>query len=434
MKKKIKDKKMHCRKGTKTRSLLCLCGFAAVILILPTGSHAQTRDLNYYVNAALQNSPLLKEHKSHIEINSLDSLIRRAEYGPQVRTTSTGVYAPDVKGWGYDRASVDRTTFSALMTISQTITGGRNMKAQMASYDIERQSISNSRKISEQDLRLSITTQYLTTYEKWEEILYNDQLLDLLKKEEVLIKKMTEGLLYKQTEYLSFHVNMQQQQLLLSQLRSEYSANIALLNYLCGIVDTTFVELSNPVITLGTISAFESTPQFRKFQIDSLFIRNSHSLIDYQYRPRLEVYADAGYVSTFASQAQKNFGASAGLSLVVPIFDGRQRNKQHNKLRYTEQVRANYETFARRQYEQQLASLRQQLAQSESIISQADEIIRYAQTLMEAYSKQLPTGEVSITDYIMAINNFLSAKYAVTQNTNARLQIINQINYWNDEY
>jgi len=36
-----------------------------------------------------------------------------------------------------------------------------------------------------------------------------------------------------------------------------------------------------------------------------------------------------------------------------------------------------------------------------------------------------------MTDYILALNNYITAKNLVVQNMIARLQIINQLNYWN---
>jgi S1-C subfamily serine protease len=43
----------------------------------------------------------------------------------------------------------------------------------------------------------------------------------------------------------------------------------------------------------------------------------------------------------------------------------------------------------------------------------------------------LVTGDVRIADYIIAIGNYLNAKNIITQNTINKLQIINQVNYWN---
>jgi outer membrane protein TolC len=149
------------------------------------------------------------------------------------------------------------------------------------------------------------------------------------------------------------------------------------------------------------------------------------------YKPKVSLYADAGYVSSLQYLPYKNFGASAGINLVVPIYDGRQRKMQHNKIFIAEQTRQNYRDYFKTQYDQQIAQLMQQLNAAQELINETNEQIKYTQGLMEANRKLLPTGDVKISDFVIAINNYLNAKNITTQNTINRLQIINQINYWN---
>jgi outer membrane protein TolC len=404
-----------------------------ILLLLPIGLYAQTNNLSYYIDRSLENSPLLKEYQNQTIINRMDSLILKAGYHPQVNFSTAGMWAPIVKGWGYDEIITNKGYYDALFTISQTIIGRGNLKTQLNTYALENQSVQNVQKISEQDLKLAVTTQYITAYGILQEIQFNEEIKNLLDKENVFLKQLTERTVYKQIDYLNFQVTLQQQQLFIDQQRAEYKNNLALLNYLCGIVDTSFVQLENPDIALQPSLAFENTLQYFNFQIDSLKIKNSDALIDYAYRPKLDAYADAGYNSTFAYQPYKNFGASIGLSLIVPIYDGGQRQKQHNKIKATEQSRENYLDFSRKQYRQQLEQLVQQLNQTEQLINQTQGVINSTQTLIDAYGKLMQSGDVSITDYILSINNYLSAKHVITQQIINKIQIINQINYWNHE-
>jgi len=404
-----------------------------LLFFLPIGLYAQTNHLSYYLDRSLENSPLLKEYQNQTIINRMDSLILKAAYHPQVNFSSAGMWAPIINGYGYDEAITNKGGYDALFTISQTIIGRGNLKTQLNTYNLENQSVQNAKKISEQDLKLAVTTQYITAYGILQEILFNEEIKSLLEKEEVLLRKLTEKTVYKQTDYLSFQVTLQQQQLFVNQQRAEYKNNLALLNYLCGIVDTSFVLLENPDIALQPSLAFENTLQYFNFQIDSLKIKNNDALIDYAYRPKLDAYADAGFNSTFAFQPYRNFGASIGLALTVPIYEGGQRQKQHNKIKASEQSRENYLDFSRQQYRQQLEQLHQQLNQTEQLINQAQGVIKSTQTLIDAYGKLMQSGDVSITDYILSINNYLSAKHVITQQIINKIQIINQINYWNHE-
>ena len=403
------------------------------LLFCLTGLYAQTNNLSYYIRHALENSPLLKEYQNQMVINRLDSLILKADFKPSVDFTTANFWAPIVDGFGYDQAIFHKGRNSAVLTVRQTIIGRENLKNRLNSYTLDNQSLKNEKSISEQDLKLAVATQYITAYGMIQEIFFNEEVINHLEKEGVILKKLTETSHYKQTDYLNFHVALQQQQLLLTRQKADYKNNLALLNYLSGISDTSFVRLEKPDIMLQPALSFENTLQHQNFIIDSLKIRNSDALIDNSYRPKFDVFADAGFVSTFDNYTYKHFGASIGFSLTIPIFDGNLRQEQHNKLKISEQIRKDYQDFSRQQYRQQLEQLHQQLEQTEKIINQAQTVINSMQMLIDAYGKQLQTGDAAITDYMLSINNYMNANHVVTQNIINKIQIINQINYWNHE-
>ena len=399
-----------------------------------TGLHAQTKDLNYYINYSLENSPLLKDFQNQTIVNQIDSLILKTTYiKPSVDFSSSNFWAPIVDGFGYDESITHKGRNNALLTVRQSIVGQGNLKTKLNTYTLDNQLLQNEKKISEQDLKLVITTQYITTYGILEEIHFNEELENLLKKEEVLLKKLTESTVYKLTDYLNFQIKLQQHQLLVNQQKAEYKNNLAALNYLCGIIDTSFVLLDKPEMILQTSLTFENTLQYYQFQIDSLKIRNSDALINYAYRPKLDIFADAGFNSTLSNYTYKHFGASIGFSLAIPIYDRGQRKQEHDKLKIDELTRKNYQDFSRQQYRQRIDQLYQQLSESERLIDQAQTIIKSTQTLMDAYAKQIQTGDASVTDYILSVNNYMSARHVITQHTINKIQIINQINYWNHE-
>ncbi len=260
--------------------------------------------------------------------------------------------------------------------------------------------------------------------------LFND-VLTLLKKEESILKTLTERGIYRQTDYLSFLVTIQQQELLISQIKIQFQNEFSTLNYLSGIKDTSAVPLKTPVIELAVIPEPESTIFYQQFRIDSLKLKNSHALIEYNYKPKVSVYADGGYLTSFAEQPYKNFGTSFGVNITVPIYDGKQKKMQHDKLTIAEQTRQGYRDYFKTQFEQQVAQLSQQLQATQQLISQTDKQIKYTETLIEANRKLLETGDARMPDYILAIGNYLTAKNIITQNTITKLQLINQINYWN---
>ena len=256
-------------------------------------------------------------------------------------------------------------------------------------------------------------------------------MLDLLKKEENILKKLAEKAVYKQTDFLSFMVTIQQQQLVIKQLQNQYQNDFATLNYISGIQDTSFTMLTVPSLSYSSLPTLEQSAFYHQFQIDSLKLKNSDRQIDFSYKPKLNLFADGGYNSSFVLNAYKNFGISAGINLIVPIYDGKQKKMLHQKNTIAEMNRRNYLDFFSRQYKQQISQLQQQLELTDQLIEQTSSQIKYAEGLIDAQRQQLVTGDVHIADYILAIGNYLNAKNIITQNTINRLQIINQLNYWN---
>ncbi len=396
-------------------------------LVLP----AQERNLGYYISAAAQNSPLLNDYNNQKLANLIDSLRIQASMKPQVTGNSTNNYAPSFSGWGYDGAVTNGANFSQLITVSKNFTRKDYLANQYEAIRLLNESLTVSGKVSAQDLLKSVTAQYITAYGNWQQLSFNTDMLGLLQKEEQLLKNLTEKGVYRQTDYLSFLVTIQQQQILISQARLQYQNDFATLNYLAGITDTVTVSLQAPDINLTVVPDAENTIFYQQYRVDSLKLRNSDALIDYTYKPRINAYADGGYLSAFPSDFYKNFGVSVGLNIVVPIYDGKQRKMQHDKISISERTRQGYRDFFKKQFSQQVAQLTQQLRNTQNLIDQLNNQIRYTETLVEANRKLLETGDARMADYILAIGNYLNAKNLIRQNTTNKLQIINQINYWN---
>src|SRR5258708_3101975 len=405
-----------------------------IVLVLLFGGTVvigQSTSLDFYVGQALENSPLLKDYRNQVLSGQLDSQLIRASYMPQVTGTSLNSYAPVINGYGYDQAISNGGNFSALVGVNKTLVGRHRLETQYESIRLLSQGLTNTAKITEQDLKKSVTAQYITTYGDLQQLKFNRDIYALLQKEEALVKDLTQKNVYRQTDYLAFLVTMKQEALLLQQLDIQFRNDHGMLNYLCGIVDTTATALDDPAISLQTLPDITNSVFFRQYHLDSLKLRNNHSLVDYNYKPKANVFADAGYNSTLADQAYKNFGTSFGFSGTMPIYDGHQRKLQHSKLEIHERRRTGYKDFFTRQYNQQIAQLTQQLKATESLIGQINEQLNYSQTLIEVNGKLLGTGDAKIADYILALSNYLNAKNLLTQNNITRLQIINQINYWN---
>ena len=393
--------------------------------------NAQAKSLDYYINQSIQNSPLLKEINNNILLNHIDSLRIIATYKPQVNGNSINYAAPVINGYGYDEIITNLRNFNEQVSASKLLVSRRNLRIQFNGIQLLNDSLSVAGTITQQDVKRTITAAYIAAYGSWRQYYYNKEIYNLLSKEDTVLKKLTQASVYRQTDYLTFLVTLQQQHLLITQSTIQYKNDFATLNYLSGLFDTSLTPLDSPRIELAQLPEISGSVFYRKFTIDSLLLKNAGKQIDLAYLPKVTLSADAGYVSSLALTPYKNFGAGAGVNITVPIYDGRQRKLQHRRLDILENTRANYQDFFATQYSKQIAQLAQQLSLTRQLAEETNNQLKYIKTLIDANRKLLVTGDVRIADYVIAINNYLSAQSIVTQNLVSEYQIITQINYWN---
>ncbi len=392
---------------------------------------AQQHDLQFYLASGLQASPLLKDYQNQVRSNILDSAKIRAGYKPQVTAITSNSYAPVINGWGYDEAITNGKNINAVVGVSKILVGGRNIQSQLEALNLLNRGLENTQRISEQDLRRSITAQYISAFGDQQQYAFLEESYRLLKDEDEALKKLTQNNVYRQTDYLTFLVTLQQQEIAKNQALLQLQNGIAGLNYLCGIIDTARVSLIEPAVTTPQYPQPEQSVFFQQYRIDSLSLVNKRTLVDFGYKPKLSVFADAGYISSLAASPYKNFGYNFGFTLSVPIYDGHQRKLAYKKLDLAEQTRGNYRDFFSRQYTQQLIQYNQQLHATEELISQIDGQMKYSEALIKAHTRLLSTGDVKIADLVIALNNYLGVRSQLVQQKIARWQIINQMNYWN---
>ncbi|MEP7258317.1 MAG: TolC family protein [Flavitalea sp.] len=395
-------------------------------------ARAQKNTLDYFIEQSLNNSPLLKEYRGQIASLSLDSQLIRASLKPQVNGISANSYAPVIRGFGYDNAISNGAQVSGLLSVSKSLSSAHSISARIQSLQIQSLSAGNTIRISEQDLRRIVTDQYIIAYGEQLQLGFNEQINELLRREDTLLKKLTQNNVYKQTDYLAFVVTLQQQLLNASQLEIQYSIDYAALNYLAGANDTSSVILIDPKLNIRSREELSATIFYRQFVLDSLKLVNDRSLIDINYRPSAGLFADAGYNSSLAYRPYKNFGTSAGINIIVPIYDGKQRKLQYSKISIQERARLDKKDFFMQQQRQQVMQLLQQLHSTDKLIEQVDRQIKYTETLIAVNEKLLPTGDIRLTDFILSLNNYLNAKNLVTQHYVSRLKILNQLNYWSE--
>jgi hypothetical protein len=389
----------------------------------------QTKSLDFYIDQGIRNSPLLKDLNNQLSTSFIDSLLIRAAKKPQVEAKSQLLYSPYYHSFGYDEVITDGGNYQAIAAISQNILNRRELENKFQSLEIQKQSISNTARLSVADLRKAITDQYITSYSDYLDLEFNHSFLGLMHSENNLVKQFAESGICNQSDYLSLLAETQGQEVLVYQLKNQYKKDLRLLNQLCGLNDTTIYELQEPKLELVEVIDTVNSPYFRQFVIDSLKIANERNALDIKYKPKISWFADAGFLTSTPENFYRHFGYSIGANLIVPIYDGQQKSLQAKKLSISENTISNYRSKYKKQYDQLLFQLNDELKGTGEVKTQIEKQLITADQLVASLKAQLEAGQVRMTDYINAIKNYRNTNRNINLMNIRIYQIRNEIDY-----
>jgi outer membrane protein TolC len=405
--------------------------FFLILLLsgLTLAAHNQTRNLDFYLSQAIQNSPLLNDYRNQINSAISDSLLIRAAKKPLVEARSQLQYSPVYRNFGYDEVITDGGNYTAVMGVSQPVFNKKEITNKFEVVDLQKRAINNSSRISINELNKIVTDQYLTSFFGYTDFLFNKNFLELLLKENEIVKQFVKNGIAKQTDYLSLLVETQTQEILVSQLKSQYRKDLMLLTQLCGLNDSVLYELAEPEIKIKSVPDIAKSPSYIQYKIDSIRIENEKTAIDIKYRPKVNWFADAGFLTSNPWNFYKHFGYSAGLSLNIPVYDGKQRGIQKQKLEFNENTRQAYKNTYYKQYFQQIQQLDLELKSLNELSAQTETQLKTSEQLVNTLKEQLEAGIIQMTEYINAIKNFKTTSRNINLIIIQKKQVINELNF-----
>lgn len=402
---------------------------STLILVTIIFSDVFAQSLDIYINTAVKNSPLLHDNNNQLLAGRLDSLLLLATFKPQVNQISQAMYAPTGSGWGYDDAITNGGNYSAVVHVSQPLFSKKQLSGQLQTIKLLNQTLKLNQKITVIDLKKSVTAQYLTAYADFTQNQFNQSMLTQLTNELKTVKTLVDKGVYLMTDYMNLQVLITAQKIVISQSFIQLKNDVALLNFICGISDQSEINLIKPAITVQNDFNPESSPMFAQFRIDSLKNRNSLQMIDLNYRPRFSAFADAGFNSIAPENIPHNLGTSFGVNFSIPIYDGKQRKLQYDKINLAENTRLFYKRYYSSQYKLQFDQLTNQLKLTENLIAEIRDQLSEQERLIDLYRIELDKGLVRFLDFLTVLNNYTTTKNTLLVTEANQLQIINQLNY-----
>ncbi|MDM8160078.1 TolC family protein [Labilibaculum sp. K2S] len=425
----------------KTRILLTL------ILMSPLLLNAQTRNLNYYLDQAKRNSPLI--HKSRNESLLLDldlKQVRAVLRQPEISIESNVLLAPIISHDnnsshlqlisngsenynGYDLSSTDGGQYQAGISIKQPINSRFKIQSYSKNTDINKRINENNIDLTIHELEFLIGSQYLLCLKAKQQVQNSLALENQIGEQVSVMQHLVETAVYKQSNLMLLQIEQSNFEADRKMFQSEYKNDLYDLNLLCGIQDTSNVDIQD--VSLVLESNMKGEQKFLKsYRLDSLNILSEQQIYNLRYKPQFYFYANAGLNAVYQPSFDR-LGFSAGLSLSWTIFDGHQSRLQERKtevnlntIEFEKNNVISHADIRKCKIMAQIESLEQRV----NVISQ--QLEKY-DILVDTYNNELSIGEMSIMDLKNLLRDVAVKRNEMVTFTMERQALINTYNYWN---
>lgn len=415
--------------------------FSSVIL------NGQSRDLKYYLQQATQNSPLINKSKNANKLLKLDKQqIEAILTKPLINVDATLLFAPIISHdnstnrfqWisegansytGYDLAVSDGGQYQAYVSVQQPLLTGSISKAYANKNSISSKLNDNSIELTHHELEQLVNYQYLLCLKAKRQSNISRRLVNDMTEQLKTMENLVEHGIYKQTDLMILQIETENYKLEYQNYNADYLNTLADLNLVCGINDTlpTSIEDTGFILKPDTVRYSQF---LKRYELDSLNIAANSLLFEQKYKPRVSLFATAGLNAIYLPSFNR-FGFSTGINFTWNIFDGNQKQIQHNKSMVELQTLAfERSNFIKRNQINKNKYATRIKAVDQKINIVENQLLEYKK-IWRLYSYELSQAQVSVMDFKNLIRDI-----AAKQQENLLLKmekqiLINSYNYWN---
>lgn len=404
-------------------------------------------NLNYYINAARQNSPLMNDNKSQGKANQfederLKSFFTKPQMGITVNYLFSPIFSTDnnqisfdpnsrgaVNYYGYDLAYSNGGSYQAMLNVTQPLFNGKRYQTASEQLNVASQINQNNVKLTGHDIERIVTDQYILCLQDNKQIVYAEAMVILLRNQKDILNKLVENGIYKQSDISLLNIEYNNFLLQLTTFKINYRRDLMDLNIICGINDTALVQLDN--ITLSLNNSISFSQFLDKYRLDSLNLVAQQNAFELKYEPQLNLFANAGLNAVYAPTIPNRFGMSAGLSFTYTFFDGNQKAIYQSKTQVLEQSVSFYKSHFITQNTIRKSKILSELQSYTDRISIAEQQLIDYDLLLNNYKKEILSGQLSIINYTVVLKNMATVQRDFTLLFSQQQSLINAYNYWN---
>ncbi|MDP4197853.1 MAG: TolC family protein, partial [Bacteroidota bacterium] len=357
------------------------------------------------------------------------SLTANYLFAPYFNNNPVVTTSPDSKAIGYDASITNGGLYSAQVNVSRNIFNGGLLNAYDAQTGLQIRSSENNIDVTKHTLERDITDQYLVSLQAQQLYKLSRTLIDTLKQQLNITRSLMLKGLAKETDYLLLKVELANEQIASGQAFSLYKSSLYELNSLCGLADTSTVELKE--IELTRSSAVNESNFLRQYSLDSMLVVSQQNILETKYLPQFNIFANAGLNAVELTGIERKFGMSAGFNFSLPIFDGNQKGitRQQSEIsaRIIGEQKENQKVILQNKKNEISGQIENYSHNMRAISAQLND---YTNVIRLSHS-ELIHGQMNMVEFLTILRNFLELKKNEIQTYTAYQQMINQFNYWN---
>ncbi|WP_083921276.1 TolC family protein [Cytophaga aurantiaca] len=418
------------------------------ILWMSTLACMAQNDLSYYINQAVLNSPLIQDNQNLSDAAKAEAERLKAFYTkPQITLTANYLFAPvissdngknelilnpsdPVKYNGYDMAASNGGAYQGLLNVNQPVLNGIRGRTASEQILVTSKINENAIRLTAHDIEKFVTDQYILCIQDLKQMNYLKSLIAIVEDQKNMISKLAANGIAKQSDLSLITIEYQTQFNAWNTFNATYRRDLMDLNILCGINDTSYVIL--PEINLSLKQEEIASSAFtERFRLDSLNLRATQKMFDLKYKPQLNLYANTGLNGVYIPSAPNRFGASAGVSFTMFLYDGKQRTINNKRTEILIRSTESYKNIFIIQNTVRKSKALTEIRMLEERMTITEAQLEEYKKLMDYYRQEVRNGQLSVVIYINVLKSLalLQRDYVLMQ-ANKQL-LINTYNYWN---
>lgn len=425
-------------------TIFLLCSALSAI----AAAQSPVKTLEQYIETARASSPLIHDYRNRIDIGQSELARLKALYThSRIEMYGDFLYVPIVctdggrisfewnaqsadKYYGYDLGeSSGHLHLGAQWT--RPLLGGAAYKAAREQAKIGRADADTRIRIEAHRLERLVTEQYLLCVLDRTHAAYADSTELLLNRQIEILSRLVRSGLSRQTELRLLSIEVETNREQRAAALQSYASHLAELNLLCGIEDTTQTVLPEVNIAVATPPSDGTSLFAESFRIDSLNVAASLRNFEVQYKPRLDLFVNAGIQTGAFDNIQRHFGWSAGLTFSWTLADGGQKKQRRMQAQTQWNTIAAYRDRAMAEQRSRLTQSLEQMRMYDQRMQSVQRRITDYDTVLDDYTKGMKAGTVSALDYINVLRSRTDARLEyILLRTNKMLAIV-AYNYWN---